>query len=220
MSLLTVGAILGLAVLDMLSPALIGVALYLILARPPRTGRLLATYLATVALSYFALGVVLFLGLGAIFANVSEDVLAWVQAGVGATLFIGSWFIPTEPRRDPTASRRPLTARTMVLFGLGTWLFEFYTAVPFFGAIGLMLADDASLPQAVIVLAVYVLIMALPGIALYLAAKLLGNRMRGRFERWREKLASNSRSAISWIFGIVGVLLVFRALPVIIETFS
>ncbi|MGP6175603.1 hypothetical protein [Corynebacterium sp. A21] len=26
----------------------------------------------------------------------------------------------------------------MMLFGLGTWLFEFYTAVPYFGAIGVM----------------------------------------------------------------------------------
>lgn len=66
MSMLTITAVLGLAVVDMLSPALIGVTLYLLLARPRRTGLLLGVYLATVAAAYLLLGVVLMVGLGAV----------------------------------------------------------------------------------------------------------------------------------------------------------
>lgn len=218
MSPLILSAVLGLAVIDMLSPAVIGVTLYLLLARPPRAGLLLGTYLATVAASYYALGVLLVFGLSAALATGDPVVLAWTQAGVGAALFIGSWFIPARSPENPGRPTRSPTVRSMLIFGLGTWLFEFYTAVPYFGAIGIMTSAELNPAQWLPLLAAYVFIMILPGIGLYMTWLLLGDRMQARFATWRDKIAGGSRSWISWIIGIVGALLVLDALPTLQET--
>ncbi|MDQ2670021.1 MAG: GAP family protein, partial [Gemmatimonadota bacterium] len=158
MSIVTVGAVLGLAVLDMLSPALIGVTVYLLLARPPKLVGLLAIYLGTVAATYFALGVVLMLGLGAIVPTIDPTVRAWVQGGLGVGLFVGSWFIPAKKDGAPERRPRKLTAASMVVLALGTWVFEFYTAVPYFVAIGIMTAAELPAEAWLTLLGAYVLI--------------------------------------------------------------
>jgi cytochrome c biogenesis protein CcdA len=210
-----VAAVLGLAVLDMLSPAVISVTIYLMLARPRRSVLLLSIYLGTVAVSYFALGVLLLLGLGAIIPTVDPAVLRWVQAGLGVALFAASWFIPdrkSEP--EPTsAQNRAFTVRSVVLLGLGTWLFEFYTAVPYFGAISIMTAARLDPSAWLLLLAAYVVIMILPGIVLYLAGVVLRERLRERLEHWQRRLDSSSRNTLRWILGIVGVLVFLDALP-------
>ena len=214
MPITTVLAVLGLAVLDMLSPALIAVTLYLLLARPRRMGLLLIVYLVTVAVSYFLLGVVLMLGLGALVPAIDPTVGAWIQGTIGVGLFIASWFIPTKPREGRSPEHpRSFTVRSMVILGLGTWLFEFYTAVPYFGAIAIM--TSAGLPAAswLILLGAYVIVMVLPGIVLFIAWALLRSRMTERFERWQRKIETSTGSALSWIIGIAGVLIFLDALP-------
>jgi cytochrome c biogenesis protein CcdA len=213
MSLVTIGAVLGLAVLDMLSPAVVGVTIYLLLARPRRTLALLGAYLGTVAAAYFALGVLLMLGLGAVVPAVDPTVWAWAQAGVGIALFVGSWFIPDKKPERASVQPRKITMRSMVLLGLGTWLFEFYTAVPYFGAIGIMTAAGLEPAQWLLLLTVYVIIMILPSVALYLAWAFMREQMQERLERWQRKLDSGSRNALSWIVGIAGVLIFLDALP-------
>ena len=213
MSLVTVGAVLGLAVLDMLSPTLVGVTIYVLLARPRRTSALLGAYLGTVAVAYFALGVLLMLGLGAVVPAIDPTVWTWAQAGVGIALFAGSWFIPDKKPERASLEPPRFTMRSMVLFGLGTWLFEFFTAVPFFGAVGIMTAARLEPAEWLLLLTVYVIIMVLPGVALHLAWAIMRERMRERLERWRRKLASGSRKALSWIVGIAGVLIFLDALP-------
>ncbi|MDN6556618.1 MAG: GAP family protein [Acidipropionibacterium acidipropionici] len=217
MPIASLGAVLGLAVLDMLSPALVGITIYLLLAGGrSRTGMLVGTYLVTVAASYWLLGVALVLGLGAVLPHIDETTLSWVEGGVGAVLFSASWFIPARPRRTADRSEEPggtLTARSAALLGLGTWVFEFWTAVPYFAAVGII-ASAASPPGTWLgVLGGYVLVMILPGIALYLTWLALRERLRPRLERWRSRLTAGSRSAVSWTMGIVGVLLVLDALP-------
>ncbi|KUI21033.1 hypothetical protein AU192_11290 [Mycobacterium lehmannii] len=211
MPIVTVGAVLALAALDMLSPALIGVTLYLLPARPRRVGMLLAVYLTTVAGAYFVLGVLLKLGLGALLPVIDPGVWTWVQGGIGVALFIGSWFIPAKETSQPRVET--FTVQSIVLLGLGTWLFEFYTAIPYFAAIGIMTSASLEPPQWLVLLGAYVLIMILPGIVLFLAWTLLRERMCERFERWQRRLTVNSRTTVSWIVGIAGVLLFLNALP-------
>lgn len=217
MSTVTVGAILGLAVLDMLSPAVVGVTVYLLLTRPRGLPLLLAVYLGTVAVAYYALGILLMLGLGAVMPVIDPGVWAWAQGGIGVALFIGSWFIPRKgPAPTPAPESRvarSLTPGAMVLLALGTWVFEFYTAVPYFAAIGIMTSAGLEPSAWLLLLAAYVLIMILPGVVLYLTWVLLGERLHGRLERWQRKLRSDSRAALSWIVGIAGVLLFLDALP-------
>lgn len=70
------------------------------------------------------------------------------------------------PRRDGqrAAEARSFTAGTMLLLGLGTWLFEFATAVPYFAAIGLMTSAGLAAAEWLPLLGAYVVIMVLPGI--------------------------------------------------------
>ncbi|NBE98520.1 GAP family protein [Nonomuraea sp. KC401] len=209
----TVVAVLGLAVLDTLSPAVIGMTLYLLLARPRRVGALLGVYLATVALAYFALGALLMLGLGAVVPRVDDAVWTWGQAVLGAALLVGSFFIPDKAPGRASVATRSFTMRSMVLLGLGTWLFEFATAVPYFGAIGLMTFAGLPAVQWSPLLGAYVTIMVSPGVLLPAAWAALGERTRDRFERWQARFSSGSRATLRWIVGIAGVLILLDALP-------
>jgi predicted small integral membrane protein len=213
LSIETIGAVLGLALLDTLSPTVIGITLYLLLARPHRVGALLGVYLGSVAIAYFALGVVLMLGLGAVVPHVDDTAWAWGQAALGAALIVGSYFIPDKNPERAAIRARSFTLRSMLLAGLGTWLFEFFTAVPFFGAIGVMTAAKLPAVQWSLLLGVYVIIMVIPGVLLFAAWAVLRERMRERFERWQSKLSSGSRTALRWIVGIAGFLILLDAAP-------
>ncbi|MEV4109897.1 GAP family protein [Nonomuraea sp. NPDC049695] len=214
MSIQTIGAVLGLALLDTLSPTVIGITLYLLLARPRRVGALLGVYLGSVAIAYFVLGVLLMLGLGAVVPVVDDTVWAWGQAVLGVALIVGSYFIPDKnSERASIRAARSYTMRSMLLLGLGTWLFEFVTAVPYFAALGIMTAADLPAVQWSPLLGGYVTIMVIPGILLFAVWAALGDRMRGRFERWQSKLSSGSRTTLRWIVGIAGFLILLDAAP-------
>lgn len=213
MSIATIGAVFGLALLDTLSPTVIGVTLYLLLARPRRVGGLLGVYLGSVAVAYFALGVLLMLGLGALVPAVDDTVWAWAQAAFGLALIVGSYFIPDKDPERASAEARSFTVRAMLLLGLGTWLFEFATAVPYFAAIGIMTSAGLPAVQWAPLLGGYVTVMVLPGLLLLAAWAALGERTRERFERWRARFSSGSRGALRWIVGIAGVLILLDAAP-------
>ncbi|MEQ4722464.1 GAP family protein [Nonomuraea sp. B19D2] len=99
----------------------------------------------------------------------------------------------------------------MLLLGLGTWLFEFATAVPYFGAIGIMTSAGLPAVQWSPLLGGYVTIMVIPGMLLFVAWAVLGERMRERFERWQNRLSSGSRTTLRWIVGIAGCLIFLEA---------
>ncbi|WP_336212214.1 GAP family protein [Nonomuraea sp. LPB2021202275-12-8] len=220
MSIETIGAVLGLALLDTLSPTVIGITLYLLLTRPRHLGALLGVYLGSVAIAYFALGVLLMLGLGAVVPLVDETVWAWGQAVLGAALIVGSYFIPDKnPERAPIQARS-FSMRSMLLLGLGTWLFEFATAVPYFGAIGIMTSANLPAVQWSSLLGVYVTIMVIPGILLFVAWAALGERLRERFERWQDKLSTGSRTVLSWIVWIAGCLILLEAVDALFTEVS
>jgi cytochrome c biogenesis protein CcdA len=218
----------GLALLDTLSPATIGISIYLLLTAGPRTGRLLTGYLTTVAAFYFALGVALMAGLGAVTDSLGDAVNSrpayLVQFGIGAALFIGCWFVPTKKKDDGgdggsgaagRTERRAGRAQTlpaMVGLGVTTGLLEAATALPYLAAIGLMTSADLDPAQWGPLLAGYTVVMVLPGALLYLVWRVAGERVRSRFERFRDWLRANSGETLAWIMGIAGVLLVRDAI--------
>ncbi|MER7503996.1 GAP family protein [Nonomuraea pusilla] len=211
----TTGAVLGLALLDTLSPTVIGVTLYLLLARPRRVGALLCAYLGSVAVAYFALGVLLMLGLGAVVPLVDGTGWAWGQAVLGAALIVGSYFIPRWNRGRAHVPAPSFGMRAMLLLGLGTWLFEFATAVPYFGAIGIMTSAGLPAVHWVPLLGAYVTIMVIPGVLLLAAWTALGERLRERFERWRARLSSGSRRLLSWVVFIAGCVILLEAVDTV-----
>lgn len=204
----------GLALLDTLSPTTIGVTLFVLLSGARVVARPLLVYLGTVAAFYFALGCALMLGLGTLLARLNglaeSPAVGWGMVALGAALLIYAFVMPTEPR----AQRRPASLRTgaMVALGMATCLVEAGTAVPYFGAIGLMVAAELSPVVWVPMIAAYNLMMVLPPVLLYLGHRILGERSRPRFERWRTKVEGASREALGWVIGIVGIVLVGNGL--------
>lgn len=227
MSLDVLLTVAGLALLDTMSPATIGVTVYLLLTVRDRLAALLFTYLSTVALFYFSIGAALLLGLEALLTRFGDALDSrpafWVQAAIGAVLFVGSWFVPTRRPAPELRMPRVHTGRAMVLLGLMTGLAEAAIALPYLGAIGILASADLAAYQWVPVIAGYNLVMVLPPMLLYLGWRVIGERLRARFDQWRDKLAIASREAMAWVMGIAGFLVlrdaVFRlgGLHVILE---
>ncbi|RIQ36743.1 GAP family protein [Jiangella rhizosphaerae] len=221
----------GLALLDTMSPATIGISIYLLLSAGARTARLLFSYLATVALFYFCLGTALMAGLGAVVDSLGDAANSrtayLIQAGLGAALFVGAWFVPTKkknddgsPGRGERRAARVQTVPAMVGLGLTTGLLEAATALPYLAAIGLMTSAELSPAQWAPLLAGYNLVMVAPGVLLFLVWRVAGERVRARFERFRDWLQANSAETLAWIMGIAGFLLARDAIAVLHTEFG
>ncbi|MEE2037014.1 GAP family protein [Nocardiopsis sp. CT-R113] len=204
----------GLALLDTLSPATIGISLYVLLSGARSVARPLFAFLGTVALFYFVLGCALMLGFGFLLDTLGGAAdsapVSWAMVVLGGGLLVYSFLAPTKPR----AQRRPASFRTVAMIGLGlaTGLLEGGTAFPYFGAIGIMTTAELPATTWLAVLAAYNVVMVLPPILLYLGHRALGERLRPRLERWRSKVEAGSREALAWIIGLVGFFLLANGL--------
>lgn len=210
--LLSVGA---LSLLDTLSPATLGVTVYLLLTERDRLITRLWVYLFTVAGFYFLVGAALMLGLDAVLQSVTgifqNRTVSWVMAVTGGVLFAASFFVPTKRTTEP---RRPSSKSLGAMIGLGftTSLLEVATALPYFAAIGLMSSAQLTPVQWVPLLAAYNVIMVLPPLLLLGAHLAFGRMMQRPLEKLRLKIAQNSGSVISWVLCIAGLILVLNSI--------
>ncbi|WP_082112453.1 GAP family protein [Paenibacillus sp. DMB20] len=210
--LLSVGA---LSLLDTLSPATLGVTVYLLISERDRLVPRLLVYLITVAGFYFFVGVSLMLGLDVVFESVSNVLqnrtVSWLMAIVGGALFIGSFYVTTEKTTEP---RRPKSKSIGAMIGLGltTSLIEVATALPYFAAIGLMTAAQLPIVQWAPILVAYNFIMILPPLLLFGLHLVFGRKMQRPLEKFRIKIAKSSGSALSWIMCIAGLILLLNSI--------
>lgn len=210
--LLSVG---GLALLDTLSPATIGVTVYLLLTEIKSLASRLLIYLLTVAGFYFSVGVMLMLGMGVLLEAVASlfqsRAVSWVIFIIGAGLFIASFY---TPQKSKTELPRPKSKSriSMVALGFTTALIEVGTALPYFAAIGLMTTADLVPVQWLPMLGGYNLIMVLPSLILFMLYGLFGRRVQRLLERLQERIAKQSGSVLSWALCIVGLILIFNSL--------
>ncbi|SEM63621.1 Sap, sulfolipid-1-addressing protein [Paenibacillus sp. cl141a] len=210
--LLSVGA---LSLLDTLSPATLGVTVYLLLTERDRLITRLWVYLFTVAGFYFLVGAALMLGLDAVLRGVTgifqNRTVSWVMAVTGSVLFAASFFVPTKKTTEP---RRPRSKSLGAMIGLGftTSLLEVATALPYFAAIGLMTSAQLTPVQWVPVLAAYNVIMVLPPLLLLVARLAFGRMMQRPLEKLRLKIAQSSGSVLSWVLCIAGLILVLNSI--------
>ena len=209
--LLSVGA---LSLLDTLSPATLGVTVYLLLTERDRLITRLWVYLFTVAGFYFLVGAALMLGLDAVLQSVTgifqNRTVSWVMAVTGGVLFAAS-FCPDEKTTEP---RRPRSKSLGAMIGLGftTSLLEVATALPYFAAIGLMTSAQLTPVQWVPILAAYNVIMVLPPLLLLGAHLAFGRMMQRPLEKLRLKIAQSSGSVLSWVLCIAGLILVLNSI--------
>lgn len=205
----------GLALLDMLSPATLGVTVYLLLTEKERLSSRLMIYLVTVAAFYFSVGVASMLGLDALLATFSSifqnRIVSWVTLIIGGVLFIASFYYPKSKKTDlPRPKSKSKTA--MIALGFTTSLIEVGIAFPYFAAIGLMTTSNLEVFQWLPIIVGYNFIMVLPPLILFTLHLLFGRVMQRPLERLLTRLSKHSGSAVSWVMCIVGLILVFNCL--------
>nr|WP_152392919.1 GAP family protein [Paenibacillus guangzhouensis] len=205
----------GLALLDALSPATLGVTVYLLLTEKERLSSRLMIYLVTVAAFYFLVGVAFMLGLDVLLAAFSSifqnRIVSWVMLIIGGILFIASFYYPKSKKTDLPRPKSKSKA-SMIALGFTTSLIEVGAAFPYFAAIGIMTSSNLAVFQWLPILAGYNFIMVLPPLIVFTLHLLFGQVMQRPLERLRIKLAKHSGSVISWIMCIVGLILIFNSL--------
>jgi len=205
----------GLALLDMLSPATLGVTVYLLLTEKERLCSRLVIYLVTVAAFYFFVGVAFMLGMDrllAAFSSIFQNrIVSWVTLIIGGILFIASFYYPKSKKSDlPRPKTKSKTS--MIALGFTTSLVEVGTAFPYFAAIGLMTTSKLAAFQWLPILAGYNFIMVFPPLILLSLHLLFGRMVRRPLEKLQIQISKHSGSAISWIMCIVGLILIFNSL--------
>ncbi|MGW9124950.1 GAP family protein [Paenibacillus chitinolyticus] len=205
----------GLALLDAISPATLGVTVYLLLTERERLNSRLMIYLLTVAGVYFVVGVSLMLGLDAVMASFSSifqnRIVSWVMLIIGGILFIASFYYP-KSKISGLPKPKSKNMASMVALGFTTSLIEVGAAFPYFAAIGLMTTSKLAVFQWLPILAGYNFIMVLPPLIVFTLHVLLGRVMQRPLESLRIRLSKYSGSAVSWIMCIVGLILIFNSL--------
>ncbi len=201
----------GLALLDTLSPTIIGVTLFLVLTYNKNLVSSLLVYLFTVVILYFSLGITMMLGMNYItevFSNVfRSEVFSWGIFLIGVILFTASFFIPQNKGR---AIPKPTTQNlySIIIIGVITFIIEAGTALPYFAAIGLLSTMNMPFYQWMPILAIYNIIMILPALLIISVYTLLGELIKPTLINFRNRISSGSSSTLSWIMCIVGVILI------------
>lgn len=182
---------------------------------PVRPGRIL-TFLGTVAAFYFAVGVAVALGAGALLPEITSLLgtrpAQWTLLIVGVALFFWSFRMGRRSRAPGGLAqwRHRVLAEDggmLALAGLAlvAALLEVSTMLPYLGAIGLITAAGLAVPGIVLVMAGYCLVMVVPAVVL-LALRLAGGRrlvpVLTRISDWM-----THGDAAAWIIGIAGFLL-------------
>lgn len=199
-----------LALLDMFSPAVIGVTVYVLLVAKERKARLILVYAATVSLFYFVTGIFLMLGLDVVFDSIagalSGSTTKKFMTIIGAILFIGSWLVP---KKKATGPPKPKSFRmgAMVALGFTTSLLEVAAALPYFAAIGIMTSSELAFYEWVPILAGYNILMITPALLL-LSLHLLFHRLMQKPLNYLQSLFDKSTSStLSWVMFLVGLIL-------------
>jgi len=202
-----------LALLDMFSPSIIGVSVYVLLVAKKQQIRLLLTYLMTVGLFYFSTGIFLMLGLGVIFNPISNLLDSYsarlIMTIVGGILFIGSWLVP---KRKANGSPKPksLHVSSMVALGFTTSILEVATALPYFAAIGILTSNQIVFYEWLPLLAGYNLVMIAPGIILLCLHLLFRRFMNKPLRKIQTLFDQRTSSTLSWIMFFVGLILLIN----------
>lgn len=207
--------IIGLAILDTLSPTVIGITVYLLLKEKKKLYRLLIVYLMTVAILYFILGSSLLLGISLSLSFLQEllqnQIFSWIIFLIGAILFILSFYMPKKKVAIPSLPSKSTTT-SMIFLGIITFLIEGGTALPYFAAIGLMSTSNLTLPEWISILGIYNIIMILPYLLLMIFYRLSAHWLKPFLQKLSNRIANSKDSALSWVVCIVGLILIFISL--------
>ena len=206
-----IALVLGIAVVDSINPSALIVTFFLL--TQPRFATKILIYVSAIFLTYFLLGLALMLGLSVVGTALQSPFAYGLTGVLGLVLFIYAW-IPRKPKTSHP-NQRVRGQHPAALFGLGitVTVLELPTALPYLGAISILTTYKWAVEQWLPILALYNLIFVLPPLVLMLVYRTLGNRLEpAALERWKERLQGGAQETLSWIFGILGFVLVSDSL--------
>ena len=184
---------------------------------PVRPGRIMI-FLGTVAAFYFAVGVALTLGAGALLPQITRlfetSAAQWVLLVAGVALFFWSFRLGRKNR--PGSEGRMLRWRRRVLaeeggvlplagLALLAALIELSTMLPYLGAIGLVTTAEPTVPEIVAIMAGYCLLMITPALVLMGVRLTAGRRIVPALTRFSDWMMHSD--TVAWVVGIAGFLL-------------
>jgi cytochrome c biogenesis protein CcdA len=204
-------SVFGLALLDSINPSALAVTLYLLVTERSAASKVLV-YVGAVFVTYLAAGALLLLGLDTAWGYLDGPVAYAVQGVVGAGLLLYGVFAPAQKDEGKARAPRSRGLAAVFLLGVTITVVEFSTAFPYLGAIALLTRAGLAVEGWLPVLVAYNLIFVLPPLLLLASYRFFGPRLRGLFDRYREKLQGGSRSTTLWVAGIVGFLLLADSL--------
>jgi hypothetical protein len=213
--LLTLAGLAGLALIDSTSIGTLVIPIWMLLSPRARASRFLI-YLATVAVFYAIVGVLLVLGAEAAtaaFAGLSDARwVSWAQLALGVGLF--AWSFRLDGRSGDRSGRwrdrlagENATVPAMIGLGLGAAALEVATMLPYLAAVGLITAADLPVAGWLATLGGYVLVMIVPALLLGGLRALAGHRAEPLLERVSGWLTRHTAGALGWVVGIAGFLL-------------
>lgn len=225
MTLVLIGTLIGLALVDSTSFGTLLIPIWLMLAPGRvRPGRILV-FLATVAMFYLALGLLLVAGV-ATFADQISDALDTTpvqvaQAVLGAVLVAAGLYVGTRrttggPGRLSTWRERAVgdegSNRGLMTLAVTAAVVEAASMVPYLAAIGLIGTADLAWPVTVAVLAGYCLVMVLPAVVLLVARIGAARRVEPVLQRINDWMVRTGRENTAWILGVIGFVVAANAL--------
>jgi hypothetical protein len=232
MTLVLFGTLVVLALIDSTSFGTLVIPLWL-LATPGRLrpGRVLV-FLATVVAFYFAVGLAILWGAGWAFEGLAAAATSpaglLVLLAAGVALIVWSLALEQRAKRERregvVVSGRIREWRkravgdegggigSLVALAVTATTVELASMLPYLGAIGAITASDVEWPLTAAVLAGYCLVMVSPAFVLLAARVLFAGRVEPLLARLETWLTRNASETLSWVVGIVGVLLAVQTL--------
>ena len=231
MTIALAGSLLLLALIDSTSFGTLVIPLWLLATSGRlRAGRVVV-FLATVAAFYFAVGLAILWGAGWAFEGIAAVVTSPVGSvallAVGVALIVWSYTLEKRAKKQRAegvvVSDRARRWReravgdsgggvgALVALALTATTIELGSMLPYLGAIGAITASGLQWPTTAAVLAGYCLVMVLPALLLLAARVVAAGRIEPALQRLEAWLTRNASETLSWVVGILGVLLVIHA---------
>ncbi len=230
-------SLLILALIDSTSFGTLLIPVWLLMTSNRVSVRRFFIYIVTVATSYFIIGLVILFGADT-FLNNNDTLLKSNQFLIGQlvagiVLLVISQLMDTKKARYRAMERvsrrdgRMFKWRKQImgdtysgeraivfLMGLAVTavMLEAATMLPYLAAIGLITSEGPSWPMSGILLAGYCIVMILPACVLLLTRLFAHEILEKPLLRLDKWLTKHSQSTTAWIIGIVGFLLVVKAI--------
>lgn len=210
----------GLALVDSLSVGTFVIPLGLIIVWRGLKPRLFGTYLLTILIAYFGLGMALLLGFTALSSFMTEAGesrgFTIVMLIVGILLAAYGILAPTPKKRDHTGDDSPQMTKlqtiasapgAMVSLALGACVIEAATMLPYLAAVGIVKSFELPSTVKAVIMAGYCIVMIVPALIAGVLARIMGPTITRTMARWQPRLEYEAKVTLLWIAAIAGIII-------------